>query len=204
MLAQVVVKQNLRNACLIFMCSTEAELKKEIGEEQHCPPVARLIFHRAEADVNTHGYIGTFKILSGTSFTPALQNRSSADFKVLAFDVEQLIQNVFQASDLKNEFERCEISQFKKSEDSHERFKKSEISVVVIFNLYFTQMVTVEKVKDELVSGINTNKTNLTQTLKIDVKSIQVTAAENLTTMMPLTSSAPMSLTTSSLTPASV
>ncbi|XP_072708945.1 enteropeptidase [Ciconia boyciana] len=145
---------------------------------------------RAEADGNTHGYLGTFKILSGTSFTPALQNRSSADFKVLAFDVEQLIQKVLQASDLKNKFERCEISQFTKSEDSRERFKKSEIGVVVIFNLYFTKMVTVEKVKNELLLGINTNKTDLTQTLKIDVNSIQITvAAENLTTMIPLTSS---------------
>uniref|UniRef100_A0A8B9F5K7 Enteropeptidase n=1 Tax=Amazona collaria TaxID=241587 RepID=A0A8B9F5K7_9PSIT len=115
---------------------------------------------RAKADGNTHGYMGTFKILSGTSFTPALQNRSSADFKVLAFDVEQLIQDVFQASDLKNEFERCEISQF---------------NVVVIFTLYFSHMVTVGKVKNELILGINSNKTNPTQTLKIDVNSIQVT-----------------------------
>lgn len=36
-------------------------------------------------------------------------------------------------------------------------------------------MVTVEKVKNELVLHINSNKTNLTQTLKIDVNSIQVT-----------------------------
>ncbi|XP_042644221.1 enteropeptidase [Tyto alba] len=129
----------------------------------------------AEADRHIHGYMGTFKILSGTSFTPALQNRSSADFKVLAFDVEQLIQKVFQASDLKNKFERCEISQFKKSEDGCERFKESETGVVVIFNLYFTQMVTAEKVKNELILGINTNKANFTQTLKIDVNSIQVT-----------------------------
>ncbi|XP_074890010.1 enteropeptidase [Buteo buteo] len=144
---------------------------------------------RAEADGNIHGYVGTFEILSGTSFTPALQNRSSTDFKVLAFDVEQLIQKVFQESDLKNEFKRCEISQFKKSEDGRERFKKSETGVVVIFSLYFTQMVTVEKIKNELVLGFNANKTNLTQTLKIDVNSIQVTvAAETLTTMMPLTS----------------
>ncbi|XP_028941239.1 enteropeptidase, partial [Antrostomus carolinensis] len=157
---------------------------------------------RAEADGNTHVYMGTFRILSGTSFISSLQNRSSADFKVLAFDVEQLIQQVFQASDLKNKFERCEISQFKKAEDDHAKFKKSETGVVVIFNLYFTQMLTVEKVKTELVLGISANKTNLTQTLKIDVNSIQVTvAAENLTTMMPLTSSAnPMSLITSSPT----
>uniref|UniRef100_A0A8C0EKJ7 Enteropeptidase n=1 Tax=Bubo bubo TaxID=30461 RepID=A0A8C0EKJ7_BUBBB len=121
---------------------------------------------QAEADGNTHAYIGTFKILSGTSFTPALQNKSSADFKILAFDVEQLIQKVFQASDLKNKFKRCEISH-----------------VVVIFNLYFTQMVTVEKVKNYLVLGINANKTNITQTLKIDVNSIQVTG--NATECLP-------------------
>ncbi|XP_065711316.1 enteropeptidase [Patagioenas fasciata] len=144
---------------------------------------------QAEADGSTHGYMGTFKILSGTSFNPDLQNRSSVSFKVLAFDVEQLIQNVFQASDLKNEFGRCEISQFKKSDDGHESFETSEDSVIVTFNLYFTQKVTVEKVKNELVLGIDTDKT---QTLKIDVNSIQVTvAAENPTTTMPLTSSDP-------------
>lgn len=41
--------------------------------------------------MNTHDYMGIFKIVSGTSFTPALQNSSSADFKVLAFDVEKLV-----------------------------------------------------------------------------------------------------------------
>ncbi|KAJ7402853.1 transmembrane protease, serine 15 [Pitangus sulphuratus] len=109
---------------------------------------------RAEADLNTHGYIGIFKIISGTSFIPALQNSSSADFKVLAFDVEQL-------------------------------------------------MVTAEKVKNELVLGVNTSNPNPTQTLKIDVNSIQVTADENLTTVMPSSSSDPTSPITSSLTPTS-
>ncbi|XP_009067781.1 PREDICTED: enteropeptidase, partial [Acanthisitta chloris] len=139
---------------------------------------------QVEADVNTHGYMGIFKILSGTSFTPALQNSSSADFKVLAFDVEQLIQNIFQESDLKNKFQRCEISQFKKSEDGQERFRKTETSVAVIFTLYFTQMVTAEKVKNELVLGVNTNNPNPTQTLKIDVNSIQVTGNEDRTFLL--------------------
>uniref|UniRef100_U3KC38 Enteropeptidase n=1 Tax=Ficedula albicollis TaxID=59894 RepID=U3KC38_FICAL len=130
---------------------------------------------RAEADVNTHGYMGTFKIVSGTSFTPTLQNSSSADFKVLAFDVEKLIQNIYHESDLKYKFKRCEICHF---------------SVVVILTLYFNQMVTVEKVKNELVLGAIANNPNPTKILKIDVNSIQVTvAAENPTTMMPLTSS---------------
>ncbi|XP_023799523.1 enteropeptidase isoform X2 [Cyanistes caeruleus] len=157
---------------------------------------------RAEAYVNTHGYMGIFKIVSGTSFTPTLQNSSSADFKVLAFDIEKLMRNVFQESDLKYEFERCEISWFKKSEDDHDRLT-SETSVVVIFTLYFTHMVTAEKVKNELVLGIIANNANPTKTLKIDVNSIQITAAENPTTLMPLTSSGPTSLITSSLTPTS-
>ncbi|NXX84527.1 ENTK Enteropeptidase, partial [Urocolius indicus] len=98
---------------------------------------------KVEVYGSTYGYIGTFKILSGTSFTPALQNKLSSDFKVLAFDVEQLVRTY------------C---------------------VVVIFNLYFTQMVTAEKVKMELCVGINANKTDLTQTLKIDENSVQITA----------------------------
>ncbi|XP_032535245.1 enteropeptidase [Chiroxiphia lanceolata] len=158
---------------------------------------------QAEADVNTHGYMGIFKIISGTSFIPALQNSSSADFKVLAFDVERLVQKVFQESDLKNTFERCEISQFKMSEDGLKRFEKSETGVVVIFKLYFTQMVTAEKVKNELVLGVSTSNPNPTQTLKIDVNSIQVTADENLTTVTPLPSSDPTSPITSSSTPTS-
>ncbi|XP_068000553.1 enteropeptidase isoform X3 [Melanerpes formicivorus] len=158
---------------------------------------------RAEASESTHSYTGTFQILSGTPFTPALENRSSADFKVLAYDVEQLIREVFQASGLKKEFQRCEISQFKISEDSHE-ISKSENRVIVIFYLYFSPLIEADKVKDELVWGISANKTSLTQTLKVDVNSIQVTVAdENLTTTMPLTSSDPMSQITSSPTPTS-
>ncbi|OWK62716.1 Enteropeptidase [Lonchura striata] len=144
---------------------------------------------RAEADVNTHGYMGIFKISSGTSFSSTLLNSSSADFKVLAFDIEKLIQNIFQESELKYKFERCEISRFKKSEDEHGRLT-SETSVVVIFTLYFTKMVTVEKIKNVLVLGVIANNPNPTKALKIDVNSIQITeAAENPTTMMPLTSS---------------
>ncbi|RMC12100.1 hypothetical protein DUI87_11235 [Hirundo rustica rustica] len=127
---------------------------------------------RAEADVNTHGYMGIFEIVSGTSFTPTLQNSSSSDFKALAFDVEKLIQNIFQESDLKYKFER-------KSEDDR---LMSETGVVVILTLYFTQMVTVEKVKNELVLGVIANNPNPTKTLKIDVNSIQITGSGLLTT----------------------
>ncbi|NWX33322.1 ENTK Enteropeptidase, partial [Notiomystis cincta] len=117
---------------------------------------------RAEADVNTHGYMGIFKIASGTSFTPTLQNSSSADFKVLAFDVEKLVRTywpVIYFISWNNEL----TSLF------------CIASVVAIVTLYFTQMVTVEKVKNELVLGVIANNPNPTKTLKIDVNSIQIT-----------------------------
>lgn len=45
----------------------------------------------AQTAGNSQGYTGTFKIISGISFSPALQDKSSGDFKVLAFDVEHLV-----------------------------------------------------------------------------------------------------------------
>uniref|UniRef100_A0A669QT77 Enteropeptidase n=1 Tax=Phasianus colchicus TaxID=9054 RepID=A0A669QT77_PHACC len=119
---------------------------------------ALALVSSSQTSGNSQGYMGTFKIISGTSFLPALQDKSSGDFKVLAFDVEHLIQEIFQASDLTNKFERCEI-----------------FHVVVIFGLYLSQRVTAEKIKNELLSGINANATDLSQTLKIDVNSIEIT-----------------------------
>uniref|UniRef100_A0A8B9V4S3 Transmembrane serine protease 15 n=1 Tax=Anas zonorhyncha TaxID=75864 RepID=A0A8B9V4S3_9AVES len=106
---------------------------------------------------NSHLYVGTFKIVSGTTFTPSLYDRSSADFKILAFDVEQLV--------------RTSLSLKPRVCDSYINF----LIVVVIFHLYLTQRVTVEKIKNELLLGIDANTTDLVQTLKIDMNSIQIT-----------------------------
>ncbi|NWV30981.1 ENTK Enteropeptidase, partial [Grantiella picta] len=121
---------------------------------------------QAETDVNTHGYMGIFKIISGTSFTPALQNSSSADFKVLAFDVEKLVRT-YQGVSL---FAIC-ASQYLKSNLP----LQMEPVVIVILSLYFTQTVRTEKVKDVLVLGVIANNPNPSKTLKIDVNSIQIT-----------------------------
>ncbi|OXB75183.1 UNVERIFIED_CONTAM: hypothetical protein H355_003310, partial [Colinus virginianus] len=116
---------------------------------------------------NSHGYMGTFKIISGTSFVPALQDKSSNDFKILAFDVEQLVRTY------KPLFKPrlCGID----IRVAREIGTVSPMNVVVIFSLYLTQSVTVEKIKNELLSGIDANTTDLSQTLKIDVNSIQIT-----------------------------
>uniref|UniRef100_A0A8C8R6P3 Transmembrane serine protease 15 n=1 Tax=Pelusios castaneus TaxID=367368 RepID=A0A8C8R6P3_9SAUR len=112
---------------------------------------------------NNHAATGTFKILSGASFSHGLQDNSSADFKVLAFDVQQLISEIYQASQLKNEYKNAEVLQFKNG------------SIVVIFNLYFGQWVSNQRTKNELVLGIEENKSSLLQTINIDVNSIEIT-----------------------------
>ncbi|NWV00866.1 ENTK Enteropeptidase, partial [Upupa epops] len=116
---------------------------------------------RAEANGKTHSYTGTLKIISGTPFTAALQNRSSADFKVLAFDVEQLVRTHLFAAEYSTHLTTYLLCFF---------FSR----VLVIFNLYFDQMLTAEKVKNELILGIS-DETDLTQSFKIDVNSIDVT-----------------------------
>ncbi|XP_032641901.1 enteropeptidase [Chelonoidis abingdonii] len=148
---------------------------------------------QAEVYGNSHAPTGTFKILSGASFSPGLRDNSSADFKTLAFDVQQLINEIYQASELKNDYKNSEVLQFKNG------------SIIVIFNLYFAQWVSNEKAKNELVLGIEANKTSLLQTINIDVNSIEITGNyENYSTSLPLTSSEPLTTSKSSATSGSI
>ncbi|NXC01316.1 ENTK Enteropeptidase, partial [Orthonyx spaldingii] len=134
---------------------------------------------RAEADVNTHGYMGIFKIVSGTSFTPALQNSSSVDFKVLAYDVEKLVRTYqpLVNSRVLAGVSLCVI--FANQYLKNNLPLQVEPVVLVILTLYFTQMVTAEKVKNELVLGVIANNPNPSETLKIDANTIQITGNVN-------------------------
>uniref|UniRef100_A0A669QWG5 Enteropeptidase n=1 Tax=Phasianus colchicus TaxID=9054 RepID=A0A669QWG5_PHACC len=118
--------------------------------------------------------MGTFKIISGTSFLPALQDKSSGDFKVLAFDftietpiIIKCCQNISSSN-----------NRFTPLSCLTDHFLFYIASVVVIFGLYLSQRVTAEKIKNELLSGINANATDLSQTLKIDVNSIEITVSQ--------------------------
>uniref|UniRef100_A0ABM5FV81 Enteropeptidase n=1 Tax=Pogona vitticeps TaxID=103695 RepID=A0ABM5FV81_9SAUR len=122
-----------------------------------------LLNNRTEQGANSHTAQGTFTILSGTSFSPALQEKSSTVFKALAFDVQQMIDDIFQSSELQNEYKNCKVSQFRNG------------SVIVLFNLLFGQLIPDEKIKNELSLGIEGNKSGLLQTFIIDVNSIEIT-----------------------------
>lgn len=126
---------------------------------------------------------GSFKIISGATYTSELQDPSSINFKSLAFDVQKMINEIFQASQLKFEYRTSEIVEFRNG------------SVIVVFNALFAQILPSEKIQTELRSGIENNHSNLTKWFEIDVQSVIIADAQFITTASPSTSS----LTTSRL-----
>uniref|UniRef100_A0A8C0LRI9 Transmembrane serine protease 15 n=1 Tax=Canis lupus dingo TaxID=286419 RepID=A0A8C0LRI9_CANLU len=121
----------------------------------------------------SHKARGTLKIISGATYNPNLQDKLSVDFKILAFDLQQMINEIFQSSNLKNEYKNSRILQFENG------------SIIVIFDLFFARWVSDENVKEELIQGIEANKSSQLVTFHIDLNSIDIT--EKLTTSTPLT-----------------
>ncbi|XP_036911447.1 enteropeptidase [Sturnira hondurensis] len=115
---------------------------------------------------------GTLKITSGATYNPNLQDKLSVDFKVLAFDLQQMIDEIFQSSNLQNEYKISRVLQFENG------------SIRVIFDLVFAQWVSNENVKEELIQGIEANKSSQLVNFHIDLNSIDITG--KLTTNSPL------------------
>ncbi|XP_049641681.1 enteropeptidase [Suncus etruscus] len=133
--------------------------------------VSCLVIKASERDTEIgKGYEtrGTFKIISGATYHPSLQDKNSVDFKVLSFDLQEMINDILQSSKLQNEYRNSRILQFRNG------------SVIVIFNLFFTQWVANENVKEELIQGIEANKSSQLITFHIDLNSIEITV--NLST----------------------
>uniref|UniRef100_A0A4X2KA75 Enteropeptidase n=1 Tax=Vombatus ursinus TaxID=29139 RepID=A0A4X2KA75_VOMUR len=120
-----------------------------------------------------------FKIVSGATYTPSLQDKLSTDFKVLAYDLRQMVDEIFLTSRLKDEYKGFKVLQFNNG------------SILVIFELFFTKWVSDESIKDELIQGIEANRQLMT--LHIDLGSIYITGtlkiiyADQLTTSNPPT-----------------
>ncbi|XP_060091256.1 enteropeptidase [Heteronotia binoei] len=133
-----------------------------------------LLTETTQQGGSSHAAQGTFTILSGASFSLALQDKSSVAFKSLAFDIQQMVDDIFQSSEVQNEYKRCEILQFRNG------------SVTVVFSLFFVQWLSDVKIKNELALGIEGNKSVHFQTFVIDMSSIQVTGLGTYTTSTPL------------------
>ncbi|XP_016078068.1 PREDICTED: enteropeptidase [Miniopterus natalensis] len=115
---------------------------------------------------------GILKITSGATYNLNLQDKLSVDFKVLAFDLQQMIDEIFQSSDLKNEYKNSRVLQFENG------------TVLVLFDLFFGQWVSDANVKEELIRGIEANKSSQLVNFHIDLSSINITG--RLTTNSPL------------------
>ncbi|XP_075053937.1 enteropeptidase [Mixophyes fleayi] len=118
---------------------------------------------------------GSFKIVSGATYTPSLQDQNSADFKILAFDIQQMINEIFQASQLKFEYKTSSVVEFRNG------------SVIVVFTVHFTQVLSHENVQNELIIGIKENHSELTKKYEIDNSSVLITEIQPFTTANPTT-----------------
>nr|KAF6380671.1 transmembrane serine protease 15 [Myotis myotis] len=143
--------------------------------------VSWLAIKESEKDAvfgNSYEARGTLKITSGATYNPNLQDKLSADFKVLAFDLQQMIDDIFQSSNLKNEYKNSRVSRFENG------------SIIVKFDLFFDQWVSDKNVKEELIQGIKANKSSQLVIFHIDLNSIDITASlESLPTLSPATTS---------------
>ncbi|KAL4681590.1 hypothetical protein H8959_007067, partial [Pygathrix nigripes] len=117
---------------------------------------------RGAALGQSHEARGTFKITSGVTYNPNLQDKLSVDFKVLAFDLQQMIDEIFLSSNLKNEYKNSRVLQFENG------------SIVVTFDLFFAQWVSDENVKEELIQGVEANKSSQLATFHIDLNSVDI------------------------------
>ncbi|XP_060688816.1 enteropeptidase [Hemiscyllium ocellatum] len=135
---------------------------------------------------------GSFKITQGASYTTMLQNKSSIQFKALAFEVEHLVQKMFMHGGLHDEYKYCQVLQFKNG------------TVIVLFNLYFSTTVSNIKVKTEMQTAIETNQGSFLGNFRVDTDSIQITAPGEWTTQQPPSKPTPTTTSLTGVNPGSV
>uniref|UniRef100_UPI00398F2A95 enteropeptidase n=1 Tax=Pristiophorus japonicus TaxID=55135 RepID=UPI00398F2A95 len=132
--------------------------------------IAWLVIHQPLA-VDNHNMTnhtaqvsrGSFTITRGASYTTQLQNRSSLQFKALAFDVQHLIRNMFLLGGLREQYKGCQLLQFRNG------------SVVVLFDLHFTGTVSDAKVRSEMVTAVETNEGFFLGNFRVNTSSIHIT-----------------------------
>ncbi|XP_074528476.1 enteropeptidase [Halichoeres trimaculatus] len=105
---------------------------------------------------------GRMVITSGAVFSEDLRNSSSLQFKSLAYDVQLLVSQAYNHSELRSLFTSCQVLHFSKG------------SVAVTFDLQFIQPVNVKEVERQLWAGLQELGATV---LVIDRDSITITAS---------------------------
>ncbi|XP_072900920.1 enteropeptidase [Hemitrygon akajei] len=119
--------------------------------------------HHNTINQTSHILRGSFKITQGALYTAQLQNKSSLQFKALAFDITNLLQEMYMLGQLQDQYKNCEILEFRNG------------SVVAFFELYFTTAVSNTTVRNEMVATINANEGSFLGNFRVDLDSIQIT-----------------------------
>ncbi|XP_061105321.1 enteropeptidase [Conger conger] len=132
--------------------------------------VTWLALHPDTPDETEVNLSGRLVISQGAIFTEELHNKSSLQFKALAFDVEHLVSNIYSGSSLGEQYKACMVAGF------------SSGSVVVTFDLHFAGPVDAEVAQQQLVVGV---QAGTQEALVIDAKSILITAEGKLPTERP-------------------
>ncbi|CAN9501226.1 unnamed protein product [Ophioblennius macclurei] len=105
-------------------------------------------------------------ITEGAVFTEQLTNSSSPDFKLLAFDVQNLVSAAFGFSELRLVYKSCQVRDFRKG------------SVAVTLNLWFGQVVDEREAELQLGAGLQEVGGS---GLVVDGSSIQITDPSQVT-----------------------
>ncbi|XP_039633777.1 enteropeptidase [Perca fluviatilis] len=115
---------------------------------------------------------GRMVITHGAVYSDELKNSGSPQFKSLAFDVQNLVSEAFGLSELRLDFQSCRILHFSRG------------SVVVIFDIWFSQLIEVQEAEHQLWAGLQeAGNTGLV----IDRNSIHITEKPDETTAAPTT-----------------
>ncbi|KAF1378036.1 hypothetical protein PFLUV_G00185420 [Perca fluviatilis] len=85
---------------------------------------------------------GRMVITHGAVYSDELKNSGSPQFKSLAFDVQNLVSEAFGLSELRLDFQSCRILHFSRG------------SVVVIFDIWFSQLIEVQEAEHQLWAGL--------------------------------------------------
>ncbi|KAM6986704.1 enteropeptidase [Aplochiton taeniatus] len=124
-------------------------------------------------------FSGSLVITKGAVFTDQLRNKTSLQFKSLAFDVEHLVSVAYDRSSLSYDFKSCEVLAF------------SNGSVVVSLGIQFRQNVDIDQAVQQLAAWLQNVGEGASGGLVIDSNSIQITVKDDLTTAMPTATSRP-------------
>ncbi|KAI4889773.1 hypothetical protein NFI96_017910 [Prochilodus magdalenae] len=111
---------------------------------------------------------GILTISEGAAFTEELRNRSTSQFKVLAFDTELLISEAFGHSILRDQFRNCRVTEFRLG------------SVVVNFDLFFHDAVELKTVEEELVANVQTSEGLIVDTSSIRISVVRCAEGQQL------------------------